>query len=245
MESEKSELLGVECYGGMLMPSFIYVTMFYVDVCVCSACMCVVCIRCIRLCVHAIYMCMRMLPGGCVSPAGGLWHTWFDRGLGVAGSVTFKSANKLTSKLVEINSPICYIPNLCIHLQSADERAAFKINKEAHLRPILKYKGDGDAKAAGGNNEKSTEVELPYQFSPSLLSAVASAAGVNVSDIVSWDLCLHDVTPSRLGGINQEYVDAQGLDNKSSVYANFKTLIQVCLHVCECVCMRVRVCACV
>ena len=37
---------------------------------------------------------------------GGLWHTWFDRDLSVAGRVLVKQANELKHKLV---------PYLCLH----------------------------------------------------------------------------------------------------------------------------------
>ena len=69
---------------------------------------------------------------------GGLWHTWFDRDLSLAGRVVIRNEDgKFSSQLVMINRPILRVPNLAIHLTSADERAAFKINKEDHLVPIL------------------------------------------------------------------------------------------------------------
>ena len=36
-----------------------------------------------------------------------------------------------------MDRPILRVPNLCIHLQSADERKSFAPNKENHLAPIL------------------------------------------------------------------------------------------------------------
>ena len=69
---------------------------------------------------------------------GGLWHTWFDRDLSVAGRVVVEvAAGKYESQLVKIDRPILRIPNLAIHIQSAEERAAFKVNKEDHLAPLL------------------------------------------------------------------------------------------------------------
>ena len=81
---------------------------------------------------------------------GGLWHTWFDRDLGISGRVMIRHRptgmndpddnNKMvtiTQPLVRIDRPILRISNLAIHLQSEDERKAFKYNKEEHLSPIL------------------------------------------------------------------------------------------------------------
>lgn len=51
---------------------------------------------------------------------GGLWHTWFDRDLTVAGRLMIKEKNgdsiTYSHKLVRIEEPIMRIPNLAIHL---------------------------------------------------------------------------------------------------------------------------------
>lgn len=43
----------------------------------------------------------------------------------------------LRSFCLQIARPLLRVPTLCIHLQSGEERAAFKVNKEEHLRPVL------------------------------------------------------------------------------------------------------------
>ncbi|KAJ2363950.1 hypothetical protein H4S01_004028, partial [Coemansia sp. RSA 2610] len=54
---------------------------------------------------------------------GGLWHTWFDRDLSVAGRVMVNDgAGGYTSRLVQIEEPIMRIPSLAIHMdRSANE----------------------------------------------------------------------------------------------------------------------------
>lgn len=49
---------------------------------------------------------------------GGLWRTWFDRDLTIAGKVIVKSAegNKLESKYWHAKRALLKLPNLAIHL---------------------------------------------------------------------------------------------------------------------------------
>ena len=84
--------------------------------------------------------CSKKSAHGCIqinveAYGGGLWHTWFDRELTLAGAVIIKEADgAFTKKLVHIKRPLLRIPNLAIHLTTADERGKFAPNKETHLQ---------------------------------------------------------------------------------------------------------------
>lgn len=65
---------------------------------------------------------------------GGLWRTWFDRDLSLAGKVIVQDGDTLLPKYWSAGKPLMKVPSLAIHLDRSDE---FKPNKETHLKPVL------------------------------------------------------------------------------------------------------------
>lgn len=163
---------------------------------------------------------------GCETYGGGLWHTWFDRDLSIAGRAMVKTKDgKIESRLVKVDKPIMRIPTLAIHL---DRQETFTFNKETQLFPIaglvaaeLNRQGKGTEKEL---KEEMDKVKLEdTQFSPLkapterhqpyIVEIIAEHAGCSTDDIVDFEMLLYDTQKSCLGGLNDEFIYSARLDN--------------------------------
>ncbi|KAI9891448.1 MAG: hypothetical protein M1814_002767 [Vezdaea aestivalis] len=167
---------------------------------------------------------------------GGLWHTWFDRDLSLAGRLMVRGKNgSFESKLVHVKRPILRIPTLAIHL---DRQETFSFNKETQLLPIgglvaaelnrsrgKETKRESDesppAKTATQPLKAMTERHHPY-----VLEILAQEAGVKPADIVDFEIVLYDTQPATIGGLNSELVFAARLDNLGMSYCATMGLIR-------------------
>ncbi|CAE1262119.1 DNPEP [Acanthosepion pharaonis] len=70
------------------------------------------------------------------SYGGGIWNTWLDRDLTLAGRIMVQTTNHIEHRLINVKKPILRIPNIAIHLQR-DINDKHNVNKEDHLCPIL------------------------------------------------------------------------------------------------------------
>lgn len=174
---------------------------------------------------------------------GGLWHTWFDRDLGLSGRVFLRNADtgRIRQELVKIDRAVLRVPNLAIHLQTPKEREAFKINKEDHLAPIIATavkdslgggnKSDDDEEKRGDDGDKEEEEGeggndgWMKNQEPLLVQLLASELGVDEREIVDFELSLFDVQPASLGGIRSEFVHSARLDNLASCFLSLRGLI--------------------
>mmetsp|Transcript_76556 Transcript_76556/g.212641 ORF Transcript_76556/g.212641 Transcript_76556/m.212641 type:complete len:471 (+) Transcript_76556:113-1525(+) len=178
---------------------------------------------CLRLRPNSQMSSTGMLQVGIQTYGGGLWHTWFDRPLGLAGKVIVRepSSGHLAEKLVRIAQPVMIIPNLAIHLQSADERKAFSVNTESHLQPVMCSKMFDDAAVGAADRAEAPKdgSTAATRHHAALLEMVAKEVGCNAADIMDADLCLMDAQPSLLCGIYEEFISSPRIDNLLSTWA--------------------------
>jgi len=173
---------------------------------------------------------------------GGLWHTWFDRDLGLAGRVLIRASpdampsasSPLRQALVHINSPILRIPMLAIHLQRDINSAGFKPNWQTNFAPMLATAAKAQlgaptsapsAPASAGTPAPQKEADKHHIV---LMELLSKELGVQIDDILDFELNVCDVQPSTIGGLKEEFIFSGRLDNLCMSYIGLQALVDSC-----------------
>ena len=138
-----------------------------------------------------------------LQPYGGAWlNSWLDRDLGLCGRISLLGKDgRIVHRLVRFDEPLLRVPQLAIHL--AEERNSVSLNPQRHLDAV--FGAEGPAR--------------PFHY------YVADWAGVAPADLLSADLMTHDLTPSRVIGVDKDLISAPRLDNQASCYAGLEALL--------------------
>ncbi|EAR90190.1 aspartyl aminopeptidase (macronuclear) [Tetrahymena thermophila SB210] len=151
---------------------------------------------------------------------GGLWHTWFDRDLVLAGRVVYKTAEgEFKTTLYNSERPILKIPNLAIHLTPQDERGKFAPNTETHLKPVLSSEVYEKLSNTVVSQDAVQNAPLKNNHYAGLLLDISKKTGIPVDNIIDLDLCFADSQPATVVGINEEFISSPRLDNLFSSWA--------------------------
>ncbi|KAI1992167.1 hypothetical protein LOZ53_002618 [Ophidiomyces ophidiicola] len=167
---------------------------------------------------------------------GGLWHTWFDRDLSIAGRVMGRNKDgSISSQLFHIDRPILRIPTLAIHL---DRQETFTFNKETQLFPIaglveaeLARVGGSQANSELPKNDNDSNPPGPLRsitqrHHPYLVETMASELSILPEDIVDFEVLLYDTQKACLGGLLDEFIFSARLDNLGMSYCTTMGFIE-------------------
>ncbi|KAG9239726.1 peptidase M18 [Amylocarpus encephaloides] len=195
---------------------------------------------------HTDSCCLRLKPVSKKSGAGflqvgvetyggGIWHTWFDRDLSIAGRAMVRDGKgNIVSRLVKVDRPILRIPTLAIHL---DRKTSFEPNKETELFPIaglvaaeLNRTGEEEDRKSEEEEEGKDQTFRPLKgmaerHHPYVMEIIAEHAGVEVEDVVDFEMVLYDTQKACIGGINNELIFSARLDNLGMTYCAVEGLI--------------------
>ncbi|KAF5195237.1 Aspartyl aminopeptidase [Thalictrum thalictroides] len=175
------------------------------------------------------------LEVGVQTYGGGLWHTWFDRDLTVAGRVMIKEKKDASvsylHRLVRIQEPIMRVPTLAIHLDRGAD--GFKVNTQTHLVPVLATsikaelnKVAVESRSENGGLKSSEESADNKKHHSLLLQLLAAQLGCGPDDICDFELQLCDTQPSIVAGAMKEFIFSGRLDNLCMSFCSLKALIE-------------------
>lgn len=142
---------------------------------------------------------------------GALYSTWLDRDLSIAGRVVVRGdAAKVESHLVRLDDLLVRIPNLAIHLNRG-VNDSLQLNAQQHLAPVC---GLGDRSG--------------FALRERIVRALATKQVACLPErVLGWDLSLHTVEPSRIGGLDNELLFAPRIDNLACCHAALSALLAV------------------
>ncbi|TFK43636.1 aspartyl aminopeptidase [Crucibulum laeve] len=168
---------------------------------------------------------LSYLQVGVETYGGGIWHSWLDRDLSVAGRIVIaEKAGGFKSKLIKIDRPILRIPTLAIHLDR-NVNDSLKFNQETEFVPILGLvESELNAtkpQSEGNQTQKSDDKaasSIQENHHPALLSLLAGELSVAPEEIHDFELSLYDTQPAVLGGISNEFIFSPRMDNLVSSF---------------------------
>lgn len=140
---------------------------------------------------------------------GALYSTWLDRDLSIAGRVVVRGEGaKVESHLVRLDDLLVRIPNLAIHLNRG-VNDSLQLNAQQHLAPVC---GLGDRSG--------------FALRERIARALAAKQVACLPErVLGWDLSLHIVEPSRMGGLDNEFLFAPRIDNLACCHAALSALL--------------------
>ena len=130
---------------------------------------------------------------------GGIYRSWMDHPLSLAGRVLFADATGIHTRLLDIDENLLDIPSLCIHFDRS-------VNSEGALNPAT------DLIPVFGT------VEDGFDFD----SYISEKAGLSKEEtLVSYDLYLYLREDPKFVGCHHEFLLSPREDDLSSVYSSF------------------------
>lgn len=139
---------------------------------------------------------------------GMILSTWLDRPLAMAGRVFLRGENpfKPVERIVNINKPVCIIPNLAIHMNRSINDG-YKYNKQTDMLPLV-----------GLINEQLEKENY-------MIKLLASELNVEIEEIIDFDIFLYEYEKGCFTGANEEFISTGRLDNISMYYSSVEALL--------------------
>ena len=133
---------------------------------------------------------------------GGLWGTWSDRPLSVAGRVGVRTENGVRMQLVNIDRDLLMLPSVPIHF-NREANNGVKIDPQADLCPVL-----------------------TMDTSLTLEQLLAEELGCAAEDILSHELMVYCRSQGFCWGAREEFLSCPRLDDAACCFAGLAALLE-------------------
>ena len=140
---------------------------------------------------------------------GPILYTWFDRPLSIAGRVALRGDDPLRPRmrLLRFDDPLLVIPHLAIHF-NRQVNEGNPLSKQRDMLPVMALNCDNP----GGM----------------LRRLVAENAGVDIDDILDYDLSLYTCQKAGVVGLEGEMLCSGRIDDLSMVHAGMTAMLDTC-----------------
>ncbi|WP_350281956.1 M18 family aminopeptidase [Nitrosomonas sp.] len=139
---------------------------------------------------------------------GPILATFTDRDLSLAGRISYiDDCGQLVHRLVRFDQPLLRLPNLAIHMNRGVNENGLKLHKQNELPLLFAQLADD---------------QLPQLYFLTLLEQVA---GINASQILSWDLAVYDTQKGVFWGADQAFYANSQIDNLASCHAGLQAVL--------------------
>lgn len=139
---------------------------------------------------------------------GAIWHTWFDRPLGLSGRVVLRSESPVWQPRtvnVRLDEPKLVIPHLAIHFnRTVNSGVALSAQKD--MLPVLGY----ISAELGGDG--------------AVRRLLANHLGVAPDEILDYDLTLFDAQPAAIVGADSTWVNSGRLDDLAMAWCGLQAI---------------------
>ena len=132
---------------------------------------------------------------------GGIFSTWLDRPLGIAGRVLVEGEQGIESRLVDLGRDCVLIPNMPIHF-NREVNKGYAWNPQVDLLPLFAQSGETGL----------------------LAEAVKEAA--QGARVLASDLFVYNRTPGTVWGPRGEFFSCPRIDNLECAYTSLQAFLQ-------------------
>ena len=127
---------------------------------------------------------------------GGIWSSWLDRPLAIAGRVLFECDGKLCAKNVKLDGNVV-IPNVAIHM-NRQVNEGYAYNAASDLVPLFGGKGAGKV----------------------FTEKLCKAAGCTEEQLLDYDLSVYNAADGMIWGAESEFFSSPRIDDLQCAVAS-------------------------